>query len=148
MRYSNCLWPPAFRPLHIVDRAPADYLHLRDWIDGGPWPLDLFSGAGAAIRHARQLASGGDGGEVWLVNSQLPEMSGADLIRMLREIRGPAVLAIVADQYDGGEEIAAYQAGAANYMCKPVSCRLLTEVCAPRPVAFEHFAAAVHARPP
>jgi len=148
MRHSNCILRPAYRPLYIVDRAPADYRHLREKIDNRLWQVGLFSEAGAAIRHARQLAAGRIRGEVWLVNSQLPEMSGADLIRMLCELRRPAVLAIVADRYDGREEIAAYQAGAAKYMCKPVSRELLGEVCASRPTAFEHFEAAAHTSPP
>ena len=57
---------------------------------------------------------------LWLINAELPDMTGAELYALLRpRLRGkPAFL--VADSYDPAHEIAAMQSGGLHFVCKPL----------------------------
>jgi DNA-binding response OmpR family regulator len=114
--------------VHIADPAPADYDQLIAELEPTETELRFYTTANAAISHARQEGRFGSG-KLWLVNSQLPDMRGADLVEILRGIFGQAVLVIVDDQYDKQQEIAAVTAGATIYVYKPISAALITSVC-------------------
>jgi DNA-binding response OmpR family regulator len=115
--------------VHIADPAPADYDQLIAELESTETELRFFTTANAAISHARQEGRSGSG-MLWLVNSQLPDMRGADLVEILRGICGQAVLVIVDDQFNRQQEIAAVTAGATIYVYKPISAALITSMCA------------------
>ena len=129
MHYTNHVSTFLVPVVHIADTAPADYDQLIAELESTETELRFFTTANAAICHARQVGHSGSG-KLWLVNSQLPEMRGADLVEILRGICGQAVLVIVDDQYDKQQEIAAVTAGATMYVYKPVSAALITSLCA------------------
>jgi DNA-binding response OmpR family regulator len=129
MQYTDHMSTFLVPVVHVADTAPADYDQLIAELESTETELRFFMTANAAICHARQDGRS-DRVKLWLVNSQLPEMRGADLVEILRGIYGQAVLVIVDDQYDRQQEIAAVMAGATMYVYKPVSSALITNLCA------------------
>jgi len=128
MHCNNQLSTSLVPVVHIADSAPGDYEQLNAELDSTETKLKFFTTANAAICHARQ----GDrsrGGNLWFVNGQLPEMSGTELVAILREIFGQAALVMVGDQYNKQQEIAAVVAGASMYVCKPVCSALVANLC-------------------
>jgi len=64
---------------------------------------------------------------VWLISISLPDMTGFDLYDMLRERLEGAAVCLVADEYRQEDEIRAYRAGAAMYVCRPIEQAWLRE---------------------
>ncbi len=96
----------------VVDPCPADYLAALPEPQPGVW-WQFITCARHALRTARVRAV-----DLWVVNTRLPDMSGLDLCRMLRDQERAAVY-LVADRYSPDEERAARLCGAALFVCKP-----------------------------
>ena len=77
--------------------------------------LTLTTTGGNALRLAPSFADA-----VWLVNTQLPDLDGFDLLEMLRSLDGKFRIAMIDDHYDQQHERRALQLGAIQYVCKPV----------------------------
>lgn len=58
---------------------------------------------------------------LWVANLVLPDMSGIDLLRLIKAKRPSTPFYLVSDTYSAADELAARAAGAAGYLCKPVS---------------------------
>ena len=87
---------------HIVvaDPRPHDYQQLAALAGRYGWHVHLLTSASATLRLARSTAAA-----LWMVNTELPDMSGFDLLQMLREQLASARVFIVADCYDPEHEI-------------------------------------------
>jgi DNA-binding NarL/FixJ family response regulator len=126
---------------HIVvaDPRPHDYQQLAALAGRYGWHVHLLTNASATLRLARSTPAA-----LWMVNSRLPDMSGFDLLEMLREQLKSARVFIVADRYDPEHESRACRIGAALYVCKAASgsfdCATLLDALADtRAVAAEHL---------
>lgn len=63
----------------------------------------------------------------WLINMRLPDSSGAELLRLIRDRRPGTRVALVADVYSTTDELAARAAGATAFLCKPANVRWIQE---------------------
>jgi two-component system OmpR family response regulator len=68
---------------------------------------------------------------LWIVNIQLPDISGVDLLRLIRHRIRRCGIILVGDDYSAEDELAARAAGATAYLCKPASIAWLVG-CWPR----------------
>ena len=121
----------------VADPRPKDYRDLTLLAGEHGWHIHFLTTGGAAIQLARRGFSA-----LWMVNINLPDMSGFDLLEMLRdEAVKPRVFA-VADQYRAEDERHACCRGADVFVCKDagqsIDCRpileaLIVEKCAGPP---------------
>jgi DNA-binding response OmpR family regulator len=114
---------------HIVvtDARPKDYRDLALLAGENGWHIHFLTDGRAAIQFARPRAA-----DLWMINVRLPEMSGFDLLKIVRD-RVPGVpVFLVADRYDSEEERRACGCGAALYLCKDatrsIDCKPLLEL--------------------
>jgi DNA-binding response OmpR family regulator len=83
--------------------------------------MEVFNNARAALRQDPSCPP-----ELWVVNMSLPDMSGTDLLAMLRW-RYPGVpIVLVSDDYRAEDEVSARCSGAELYLCKPLQRSWLT----------------------
>jgi DNA-binding response OmpR family regulator len=66
-----------------------------------------------------------DHGALWLISVELPDMTGLDLLEMLRDRLDGAAVCMVGKTYRVEDEMGAYRAGAAMYACKPIDASWL-----------------------
>ena len=66
-----------------------------------------------------------DGPAMWVINVDLPDMSGADLQSMLQSRGNQSPLALVSNEYSVEDEIAARVAGAEMYFAKPLASEVI-----------------------
>jgi len=97
----------------VVDPRPGDYAALVTACAGQGHTFQFAADGHGALR-LRPTAER----SLWLVNTELPDMAGSDLIEMLRSRWQPTVC-LVSDAYDMRQEMAARVLGAAMYVCKP-----------------------------
>ena len=81
----------------VADSRPRDYRNLVQLTGDNRWHLHFFTTGYAAIRF-------GSAADLWIVNTQLPDMSGFDLFELLGERAARAPTFIVSDQYSADEE--------------------------------------------
>lgn len=109
----------------VVDANAADYRELVESMNDGGYRLEVCSSGRAALRKDPSEAP-----EMWVVNMNLPDMSGPDLLSMLRW-RYPGVpICLVSDEYQPEDEISARCSGAELYLCKPIESEWLTAATA------------------
>jgi DNA-binding response OmpR family regulator len=114
---------------HIVvtDARPKDYRDLSLLAGEYGWHVHFLTSGRAAIQFARPNCA-----DLWMVNVCLPEMSGFDLLEILRDRAAGAPVFLVADHYDSEEERRACGCGAALYLCKDsnrsIDCKRLLEL--------------------
>ncbi len=98
-----------------------------------PWLAAAAKEAGWEVAHAAdghqalQLVSAKPA-RLWVANLVLPDMSGIDLLRLIKAKRPTTPFYLVSDTYSAADELATRAAGAAGYLCKPVSLAWL-ELC-------------------
>ena len=103
------------RTICVVDSAREDYESLIAAAPREGATVAFFDNAGEALRVAPRVKP-----ELWIVNIELPDMSGLELQEMLRA-RCPGVpVCLVGDTYAPEEEIRARISGATMYFCKPI----------------------------
>jgi DNA-binding response OmpR family regulator len=105
---------PSIR-ITIVDSAPQDYVALLAAADAPGVSIHFLSSGNDALRFARRCHS-----ELWVINSQLPDMSGFDLAEMLRSVRRSTLVFLIGDEYRLDDEMQALTLGLAKYLCKPL----------------------------
>jgi DNA-binding NarL/FixJ family response regulator len=109
----------------VADSRPRDYRNLVQLTGDNRWHLHFFTTGYAAIRF-------GSAADLWIVNTQLPDMSGFDLFELLGERAARAPTFIVSDQYSADEERRACGCGAALYLSKDanhsIDCRQLVQL--------------------
>ena len=109
----------------VVDANNNDYRELVDTMADEGYRLEVCTSGRAALRKDPANPP-----ELWVVNMNLPDMSGPDLLSMLRW-RYPGVpICLVSDDYRVEDEIAARCSGAEMYLCKPIESEWLTAASA------------------
>ena len=100
----------------VADTKLEDYGPLVVELSERGVRVGLFSTGEEALR-----AAGGNAATVWLVNVNLPDMSGVGLLKLVRRRLPRASVILVGDEYSAYDELAARTAGASAYVCKPPS---------------------------
>ena len=108
----------------IVDNRPSDYRRLTHEVTD-PMARIVFFRTG---QEALQMAGASDA-TVWIINLQLPDMSGVDLQTMLRARGYTTPMILLGDEYRVEDEIQARSAGAAMYCAKPVPTEMVAACC-------------------
>lgn len=65
---------------------------------------------------------------VWMANFALPDMSGVELLQVVRARRPAAPFYLISNRYSADDELSVRTAGATGYLCKPVNTTWL-EFC-------------------
>ena len=105
----------------VVDANVNDYRNLVESMTDGGYRMEVCPSGRAALRKDPTNPP-----ELWVVNMNLPDMSGPDLLSMLRW-RYPGVpICLVSDDYRVEDEISARCSGAEIYLCKPIESDWLT----------------------
>lgn len=112
--------------LYVVDSRPQDYDTLIPAAEAESFSTFVAASGEEALRLPRR-----DSGRLWLINTQLPDMTGAELLSLLSRRDYASTYALVGDAYSHDDEVVARQAGATIYVCKPPQTSWL-RVCTSR----------------
>ena len=104
----------------VVDSQRDDYASLVRAAPQENAKIAFFDNARAALR-----AGGRAEVDVWVVNMDLPDMSGLDLQEMLRSRHPGVPVYLVGETYAPEDEIRARSSGAAMFFWKPVQSEWL-----------------------
>jgi DNA-binding response OmpR family regulator len=107
--------PSNLPQVFVVDANKNDYLDLQSSMADGGYRVRLCANGRAALRVEAEEAP-----EMWIVNINLPDMTGPDLISMLRWRYPKTPICLVSDDYSVEDEISARSTGAELYLCKPI----------------------------
>jgi DNA-binding response OmpR family regulator len=99
----------------VVDADSTGYAGVAALACDGALTVRFLAEGRAALRYANHSAC-----LVWLIGTQLQDMSGFDLHEMIRDRISDAAVCIVGAQYREEDEVRAYRAGATMYLQKPV----------------------------
>ncbi len=114
----------------VVDANRSQYVHLLDASNrNGKQSWHLFGTGRAVLRvmapqsllRVAPFDPVQPPKSLWLINTELPDMSGFDLVQMLRPNLAGATSVLIGSQYILEEEIAARRCGATMYLCQPLS---------------------------
>lgn len=99
----------------VVDTDFGEYRHLLSErsLRGMQW--ELIPSGRAALRQLQH-----DPITLWVINTRLPDMSGAELCQMIKSQSPAAVVYLLTDDYRAEDERAAWLAGAALFRPKPI----------------------------
>ena len=111
--------------VYVVDSNPADYQHLVQDAQDNDRTFAFFGDARSALRVNPSTSRA-----TWIINVDLPDMSGVDLYKMLRSRFPQSPVFLVGDEYHAEEERSARMSGATLYFCKPVQQEWLAETSA------------------
>jgi len=101
--------------LVVVDPQLGDYRCLHTSARQHLVRLTLTTTGSNALRLAPSFADA-----VWLLNPQLPDMNGLDLLEMLQSLQKGLRAVVVDNQYDLEREQRALELKAIQYVCKPL----------------------------
>ena len=100
--------------LLVIDPHPNDYLHLAASMEAAEFRFLYATCGDEALRLPRQTPVA-----LWLINSHLPDMTGVELLALVRSRDPGAACMLVGDNYCEKDELSARQLGATFYGCKP-----------------------------
>jgi CheY-like chemotaxis protein len=103
------------KQLVIVDPKADDYNDLVDLVESGAIRWTITSTGASSLRLVN-----GHLDALWLISVKLPDMSGLDLLEMLRSMAPQLTIFVVDESYESQREFRALQHSAARYLCKPV----------------------------
>lgn len=108
----------------VVDGCPSDYRRLVHETDTLMAHVEFFRTGQEALQSAKTRNAA-----LWIINLQLPDMSGIDLQTMLRArgCKSPVILS--GDEYRVNDEMTARSQGAAMYCPKPVPAEMVAACC-------------------
>ena len=111
---------PRSSTICVVDATPDDYDAVAGTMPSQEGQLQFVRSGRAALRVDPTLDP-----DLWIINMDLPDMSGLDLYPMIRS-RFPGVpIYLVANQHTTDNEIRARSSGATMYFCKPLQSEWL-----------------------
>ena len=84
----------------------------------GPFLADRPRRVARVARNARRSV---------IINVELPDLSGFDLVEMLQPFPKGTTVFLVADQYAVEDEVRALRLGVSSYLCKPLGGSVLHE---------------------
>jgi DNA-binding response OmpR family regulator len=94
----------------VVNACPSD---LGSWQEPDVRLISVGSGAEALrLAHTRSV-------DLWVVNTELPDLSGFELCEMLKSQHRQRTVCLMADAYSPQAERAAFAARATMFGCKP-----------------------------
>jgi DNA-binding response OmpR family regulator len=103
------------RQVVVVDPRHSDYAHLWDSAKSSDLSLRLLTTGRAALRAARELNP-----DLWIINTELPDMDGTDLFEMLSDQLDHVPVVLVANSYCPTTEMQVRRVGAPIFACKPL----------------------------
>lgn len=108
--------------IFVVDPKQFDYDCLLRWAAVEGHEVRFFATARAALRQRHEMR-----GVLMIINVELPDRSGFDLVEMLKpSLKGTTVL-LVGDRYAVQDELRAHRLGVSSYLCKPLEGFVLRE---------------------
>ena len=111
---------PRSSTICVVDAAPNDYDGMAETMPSQDGQLQFVRSGRAALRVDPAVDP-----DLWIINMDLPDMSGLDLYPMIRS-RFPGVpIYLVADRHSADNEIRARSSGATMFFCKPLQSEWL-----------------------
>ena len=99
----------------VVDPNSTDYDSLLSSAEGSQLNIHFLSRGTDAIRFGQGWLV-----NLWLIATDLPDMSGFDLAQMLRHRKPGVRIFIVGNEYDVEDEIETLSLGLTKYLCKPL----------------------------
>lgn len=111
---------PQSSTICVVDAQPDDYDGITRSMLSEDSRLQFVRSGRAALRVNPKVEP-----DLWIINMELPDMSGLDLYPMIRS-RFPGVpIYLVADRHSIDQEILARSSGATMYFSKPLQSEWL-----------------------
>jgi DNA-binding response OmpR family regulator len=108
----------------IVDAHRSDYGHLLADVKSEQLEIHFLS-SGRELLHCWFTGAP----DVCIVNLQLPELNGFDIIEMIRPFPEGTAVCLLADKYVLEDEIRALSLGVHSYLCKPLEARVFFKFC-------------------
>ena len=108
----------------IVDAHRSDYGRLLADVKSEQLEIHFLS-SGRELLHC-WFAGAPD---VCIVNLQLPELNGFDVIEMIRPFPEGTTVCLLADEYVLEDEIRALSLGVHSYFCKPLEASVFFKFC-------------------
>lgn len=99
----------------IVDPKQSDYDCLLRLATAEGHEVRFFATAGAVLRQRHDMRGG-----LMIINVELPDRSGFDLVEMLQPSLKSTTVFLVGDRYTVEDEVRALQLGVSSYLCKPL----------------------------
>jgi DNA-binding response OmpR family regulator len=99
----------------VVDPAPRDYRALAERVGGKGARIEFMNCGRDALRFCPKTLP-----DLWIINMNLPDMSGSDLHQMIHSRYEGVPFYLVSDQYQTDDEMKARSVGATMYLCKPL----------------------------
>jgi two-component system, OmpR family, response regulator len=106
----------------VVDPQPSDYDCLLPAAAADGCEIRFFATGRAMLHQSREMRGG-----LVIVNVQLPDLSGFDLVEMLQPFPQGTAVFLVADRYAVEDEVRALRLGVSSYLCKPLDGSVLHE---------------------
>ena len=112
------------RSLHVVvvDECPGDYTNFRPLVQSGEIELQFVTSGGDALRLSHRWLI-----HLWLINTQLPDLSGFDVVEMLQPMPPGTAVFLIGNQYGSEDELRALRLGVSKFLVKPLSCEWLSD---------------------
>ena len=106
----------------VVDTNASDYTALMQMAASSKWKIRYFLNARDVLRLGEQSAA-----DLWIVNIRLPDMSGFDLVEMIKPRLGDTAVFMVTDRYRDQDEVRALSLGITKFLCKPLEAASLRQ---------------------
>ena len=106
--------PRRTRTICVVDPQPADYLGWESLAQAGGVELCFVADAEQALRLSRTQPV-----DLWVINTELPGLSGYELCGMLKAQHPRSTVFVVADKYSAAAERLAWAHRATLFSVKP-----------------------------
>ena len=111
---------PRSSTICVVDASPDDYQAVVGAMPSQEAHLQFVPSGRAALRVNPAVEP-----DLWIINMDLPDMSGLDLYPMIRSRFPTAPIYLVANQHTIDNEIRARSSGATMYFSKPLQSEWL-----------------------
>jgi DNA-binding response OmpR family regulator len=106
----------------VVDATPPDYVRLAKWARQAGMRFHQLIRGQDALRAAATVTV-----HMWIINLDLPDMNGFELVERLQPRRRGSDLFLVADHYRREDELRALSLGVTMYLCKPARASWLRQ---------------------
>lgn len=118
---------PLFRQFLIVDGRPNDFRPIVSQARQANVAFHFAANGNDALELSQRTHC-----QAWLVNLQLADMTGLELLSVVRGRRRAPSILLVGDNYSASDELTVRASGATAYLCKPVDGSWLSQLIATR----------------
>lgn len=102
----------------VVDSRPVDYTIAASWAKANDIEFRYLLCGRDALRMAAAA-----NGSLWMINVELPDMTGFDLLEMLHVTLKDPFVVMVSDQYQPQHELRSGELNVPCYVCKPLEAQ-------------------------